>query len=134
MYYINATYAARLRAQEEFVCENCGNCCTQCAPIDVTKEDLERIAKHFNKTPAVAARRHCKPNPINRNILAIKHDVPCKFYKKGRCSIYEARPEVCRNHPFLSGEHPESARFIVPSHCLGAIKVYEKMKERGEIG
>ena len=135
MYYVNATYAARLKAQEEFKCTNCGNCCTQCAPIDVTMEDLKRIADYFGKSLKVAAKRHCKINPANGRTLIIKHDKPCKFYdlKNKRCKIYEARPEVCRLHPFLSSEPVESSTFTVPLHCEAACKVHDKMIERGEI-
>jgi hypothetical protein len=134
MQFINATYAARLRAQEEFKCEECGNCCTQCAPIDVTMEDLKRIADYFGKSLKVAARRHCRINPDGGSLI-IKHDRPCKFYdlRNKKCKIYEARPEVCRLHPFLSSEPIESPRFTVPIHCEAACKVYDKMKEREEI-
>jgi Fe-S-cluster containining protein len=134
MYYINPTYAARLKAQKEFECSDCGNCCTQCAPIDVTMEDLKRIADYFGKSMKVAAKRHCRINPAN-GLLFIKHDRPCKFYglKNKKCKIYEARPEICRLHPFLSSEPIESREFMVPLHCEPACKVYEKMKERGEI-
>jgi Fe-S-cluster containining protein len=134
MYYVNATYAARLKAQEEFKCSDCGNCCTGCAPIDVTMEDLKRIADHFGKSLKVAARRHCRINPANGSLI-IKHDRPCKFYdlKNKKCKIYEARPEICRLHPFLGSEPVESREFIVPLHCEAACKVYDGMKERGEI-
>jgi len=134
MYYINTTYAARLRAQEEFKCEKCGNCCTQCAPIDVTMVDLKRIANYFGKSLKVAAKRHCRINPANGSLI-IKHDRPCKFYdlKNKKCKIYEARPEVCRLHPFLSSEPIESRTFTVPIRGEAACKVHDKMKERGEI-
>jgi hypothetical protein len=134
MYYVSPTYAARLRAQEEFECSNCGNCCTQCTPIDVTMEDLKRIAEYFGKSMKVAAKRHCRINPENGSLI-IKHDRPCKFYnlKNKKCKIYEVRPEICRLHPFLSSEPIESREFIVPLHCEPACGVYEKMKERGEI-
>ncbi len=135
MKYINATYAARLKAQEEFECNNCGNCCTQCAPIDITLEDLQRLAAHFGKSLKTTAKRHCKPNPYTGRGLVIKQDRPCKFYdsKNKKCKIYESRPEVCRKHPFLSSEPEWSNSFMVPLHCKSACEIHKKMIERGEI-
>jgi Fe-S-cluster containining protein len=134
MFYLNPTAQARLKAQGEFVCEHCGNCCTQCRPITVSPEDLKRLANFFGKTEKITFRRHCKINPDDPGMIILKRDSPCKFYdpEKG-CKIYEARPTVCRQHPFLSSEPVWSDRFLVPEHCCAAVKVYEKMLERGEI-
>ena len=129
MIYLNPTAQARIKAQEKFKCEECGNCCTQCYPITINEKDLNRLAEHFGKSVKVAFKRHCKLSE-DKKMIVFKQDLPCKFYdlKKKRCKIYEARPDVCRMHPFLSGEDPSSETFRVPSHCPGALKVYEEMK------
>jgi len=132
---INATAAARLKAQGEFICEHCGACCTGCTPIQLCETDLKRWVDYFEKSLKVIIRRHVKVYKEGRQQkIAIKKDLPCKFYIPGKgCRIYEARPEVCRTFPFLSGESMDSETFIVHESCLGALKVYNRMIQTGEI-
>jgi hypothetical protein len=134
--YLNPTAKARIKAQEEFVCEECGNCCTTCYPISVTQKDITRLAEYFKKSEKVIFRRHCKLGS-SLNTVVFKQDRPCKFYdmREKKCKIYEARPSVCRMHPFLSSEPVwYDGVFTVPEFCNAAVKVYEKMKVRGEVG
>lgn len=132
MIYLNNIAKARIAAQERFACENCGNCCTQCSNITVTRQDITRLAEYFKKSEKVVFKRHCK---LYKDMIVFKNDRPCKFYdlKNKRCKIYEARPQACRDHPFLSAEPIWFESFITPNHCGGAIKVYEEMKKNGEI-
>ena len=134
MIYLNPTAKARIKAQERFICEECGNCCTMCYPISITQKDVTRLAEYFKKSEKVILRRHCKPGS-EPNTAVLRQDRPCKFYdtRKKKCKIYEARPSVCRMHPFLSGESGYSETFVVPSFCAAAVNVYEKMKEEGEV-
>lgn len=134
MIYLNQMAQARIKAQEEFKCEGCGNCCCQCFPITISEKDLNRLAEYFGKSVKVTFKRHCKLSD-DKKMIVFKHDLPCKFYdpKKRVCKIYEARPDVCRMHPFLSGEDPMSETFKVPAHCPGALKTYAEMKGRGEV-
>ncbi len=59
------------------------------------------------------------------NILKKKPDGTCVYLKKGRCSIYENRPQVCRgffcrsDKPEFSGMADEIANFL--KSCAGQI-------------
>lgn len=78
-------------------CEMCGKCCYQ-SVIVVRDSDLERMADNLKM-------------PIREFITTylyrekgrwyIKKTNPCVFLDEDkRCSIHEARPEVCRDFPY----------------------------------
>ena len=86
---------------------NCSKCPAYCCSYDrveVTKRDLLRIANHFGISYKQAERRHTKSSPVGR-ILRHKKDhifrKVCAFLdpEKRQCTIYDARPEVCRGYP-----------------------------------
>jgi Fe-S-cluster containining protein len=87
-----------------YSCAKCpGWCCTY-DEIDVNKRDITRLAKHFDLDFDTAADRFTKMKE-GRHLLRHKKDsvfdTACMFLDqdKRRCTIYEARPEVCRAYP-----------------------------------
>ena len=76
----------------------CKNGCSYCCYQAVSVSELE--ARDISK---LTGRRYVKPQ-----VTDIKEDrqrfagVPCVFLEKGQCSIYEARPLICRTHLNLS--------------------------------
>jgi len=96
--------AAKPRAK--FDCSKCpGYCCTY-SDIEITRSDIERLAKHFGLSYAQAERRYTKPDAKGKARL-LRHRLDTIFYsacmffdqKKRRCTVYEARPRVCRTYP-----------------------------------
>jgi Fe-S-cluster containining protein len=87
-----------------FNCAKCPAYCCSYDRVDVTRRDLLRIAKHFGISYKQAERRHTKPS-IDGPILRHKKDhifkKVCGFLdaETRRCTIYEARPAVCREYP-----------------------------------
>jgi uncharacterized protein len=87
-------------------CANCpGYCCTY-TRICVTSRDIKRLAKHFDLSQDVAAKRFTTEGyEDNEIILGHKPDehfvTACRFLDKEqrRCTIYEARPAACREFP-----------------------------------
>jgi Fe-S-cluster containining protein len=73
-----------------FNCLKCPAYCCSYDRVEVTKRDLLRIAKHFGISYREAEKRYTK----------IAFGV-CQFLdlEKRRCTIYEARPAVCREYP-----------------------------------
>lgn len=127
---LNPTAQARIEAHKQFKCIECGNCCKELGPIPLNPRDVKRLADYFGKAEKVIIRRHCRVlfNPIR---VFIKKDRPCKFYDsiKG-CRIYEARPDQCRLHPFLSGEGVNyDGIFSIPINCEPAVRIWERAKE-----
>jgi Fe-S-cluster containining protein len=107
------------------MCETCiGLCCYM--PVEVTNHDLVRleildpfhlnlnereIIKTAQQHPAID--RFTKST--NKYTLVQKPNMSC-FYldKNGRCTVYEKRPDTCRNHPQI-GPRPEYCAYVKKS-------------------
>jgi Fe-S-cluster containining protein len=87
-----------------FNCSKCPAYCCSYDRVEVTRRDLLRIAKHFGISYDQVERRHTKASKVGL-ILRHKKDhifkKVCEFLdtKTRRCTIYEARPAVCRQYP-----------------------------------
>jgi len=87
---------------------NCATCPAYCCSIyervQVTKRDIKRLAKHFGLEVDVAQKRFTTTWQGER-ILRRKADPifgkACRFLdpQTRRCTVYEARPLVCRDFP-----------------------------------
>jgi len=85
-------------------CRRCGECCLP-NPLDpqhpgvmVFEEELRLIAKYSSysyKYLKKKAKINTDPNLARRRYLPL----PCIFYQKGKCQIYDIRPLVCRTYP-----------------------------------
>ena len=95
----------RAKPVVQYNCLKCpGYCCTY-AEIEITARDVERLARHFGIDPEVAHERFTKTDRKGTVMLRHKQDrifdSTCMFFdqKKRQCSVYEARPGVCRKYP-----------------------------------
>jgi len=86
-------------------CEKCpAFCCSVYERVAVTPSDLTRLAQHFGTSEVEAQKSYTKMWNDER-ILKRKNDpvleTTCQFLdKKTRgCSVYEARPDACREFP-----------------------------------
>lgn len=79
-------------------------CCSVYERVQVTPRDIKRLAKHFGVTEQVATQRYTKHYEKER-VLRRKSDPifgqACQFlnHETRGCTIYDARPEVCREFP-----------------------------------
>ena len=86
---------------------NCSKCPAYCCSydrIDVTKRDLLRIANHFGVSYKQAEKRYTKLAGSDRVLRHHKDHIykrVCGFLDQEtrRCTIYNARPGVCREYP-----------------------------------
>ena len=113
-------------------CSKCpGYCCTY-PRIEVLDKDLERLARHFDLDLETAEKRFTRfyrDGDTLERILRHQKDTIygsiCRFFdtEARRCTIYAARPSVCREYPdgrtcgyysFLKFErrHQEDESFI----------------------
>jgi Fe-S-cluster containining protein len=75
------------------LCNKCGECCKQCSPIDLSDADVALLRQHLGKLlPAYVTK--------DDDGWRFAKTEPCAFLKDNQCSIYEYRPEMCRNYPF----------------------------------
>jgi len=110
---------------------DCSKCPAYCCSYDriiVTARDLKRIARHFEVTPEEAEKRYTKVVEGERVLRHRKDHIyksVCMFLDQEtrRCTIYEARPAVCREYPEVNRcgyyeflrwerEHQEDDTFI----------------------
>ena len=86
-------------------CSKCPGYCCSYPLIPLNSRDVKRLAKHFGLTFEAAAKRFTKADPEATFAMRRKKDVHygkiCQFFdtEKRRCTIYMARPEICRAYP-----------------------------------
>jgi Fe-S-cluster containining protein len=91
-----------------FDCTKCpAFCCTIYERVALTKRDITRLAKHFGVSFETARRRYTKQWEDERVLKKVKDVVfaeTCVFLNQETrgCSIYHARPTVCREYPARS--------------------------------
>ena len=70
-------------------CSSCGNCCTKLLPM--SKKEVAAIHKYIEKH-GIKECRHLLP------LAKPAYDMTCPFRNNDNrtCSIYEVRPEICR--------------------------------------
>ena len=87
-----------------FDCSKCPAYCCSYDRIQITKRDVLRIARHFGISYQQAEKRYAKTSPIGRVFRHKKDHIykqVCQFLdsETRRCTIYHARPAVCREYP-----------------------------------
>ena len=96
-----------------FTClPDCGKCCDEPGGIVfLSRNDAERIAKHFNLDLKEWIKNHCRTSHDGRFILESKpEDGRCIYLNKDKkCDIYEVKPSQCSAFPFW-GENLISER------------------------
>jgi uncharacterized protein len=119
-----------ITARAKYSCSKCPAYCCSYPEIEVTTRDIERLAKHFELPYREAEERFTKYD-AKEKVRLLRHrqdrifDTVCTFLdqKTRRCTIYAARPGVCRDYPdsnrcgyydFLEFEraHQDDPKFI----------------------
>ncbi len=101
-------------------CAKCPGYCCSYPLIELTKRDVERLAKYFGMSFKMASKKFTKSHSQARTpyVLRRKKDEyfgrVCQFFdtEERLCTVYEARPKICRDYPggrcgyydFLSSE------------------------------
>jgi hypothetical protein len=89
-----------------YSCAKCPAYCCTYSDIEVTARDIARLARHFGIAIEQAEKRYTrydagKKAPMLRHRKDRIFDSACTFLdpKTRRCTVYEARPGVCRSYP-----------------------------------
>jgi Fe-S-cluster containining protein len=86
-------------------CAKCPGYCCSYPLIALNKRDVTRLAKHFGLSFAAARKKFTKVDGDEPFAMRRKADEHygkiCRFFdsEKRRCTIYTARPEICRAYP-----------------------------------
>jgi Fe-S-cluster containining protein len=88
-----------------YKCDKCPAYCCTYTEIEVTNYDVERLARHFDLGYKAAAEKFTKVDSKGTRMLRHKKDKifdsTCMLLdqEKRRCTVYDARPGVCRKYP-----------------------------------
>ena len=90
-------------------CRRCPAYCCSYPRIPVQPSDVERLAVHLGLTPEAAVRKFTKKGEDPGEVV-LRHQPDkvygtiCRFLdtETRRCTVYEARPEICRTYPGTS--------------------------------
>jgi Fe-S-cluster containining protein len=103
--------AITLSGRLVFVGYNCSKCpgyCCSYPVIPLSKTDVQRLADHFDLGFREARKKFTKVDGDEPYAMRRKRDVHyggvCRFFdsQARRCTIYTARPAICRQYPGAS--------------------------------
>ena len=86
-------------------CAKCPGYCCSYPLIQLTKRDVERLARHFDLTFDEARKKFTKVETGAKYAMRRKADTHfgriCRFFdtEKRCCTVYQARPAICRDYP-----------------------------------
>lgn len=89
----------------KYNCLKCPGYCCSYPIIPITDRDVARLAKHYGMSIAAAKTRFTKKAHGLDKVLRRQNDPHfgriCKFFDttERRCTVYEARPGICRQFP-----------------------------------
>lgn len=107
-------------------CTKCGNCCNHLCP-EVDSRDIDRLSNVLNVTPE-KFRENYVMKEEGEDYL--KH-TPCRFLKDKMCTVYEIRPNSCRDYPYLHKDYFISRLFGVLNNysiCPIVYNSFERLK------
>ncbi len=87
--------------EENIDCRACANCC-RVAETNITKRDVERLAKAMRQTAKqiIATYTTSSAQEEDETILR-RNENGCIFLDGNDCTIYDIRPDTCRDFPHL---------------------------------
>ena len=86
---------------KSYSCSKCPGYCCSYPEIEITKRDVAQLAKHLGLTEEQTEARYTKGSRLLRHQKDRIFDSVCVFLDQEtrRCTVYEARPGVCREYP-----------------------------------
>lgn len=86
--------------EERIDCQACANCCRR-STVRLNDRDISRLAKALRLKESRVIEDYTTPSEDEGLILRRDDEHGCVFLDGRLCSIYEARPDICRDYPHL---------------------------------
>lgn len=86
--------------EDQTDCRACANCC-KVAETNVAGRDIERLARAFRISPKQFVEQYTTMSAQEDETILRRNDGGCIFLDGNDCSVYESRPDTCRNFPHL---------------------------------
>jgi hypothetical protein len=116
-------------AFEEIDCLQCANCCKTTGPLLLSK-DIDRLATALKLRPAIFAETYLKRDEDGDDVFKT---MPCPFLGSDHyCTVYEARPNACREYPHTQQRDQLQKLKITYENsliCPAVAKIVEQLKE-----
>ena len=96
---------SRAAMANTYDCTKCPGYCCSYPVIPITRQDVSRLAKHFDLSFDAARSKFTREAHGRKYVLRRKTDEHfgriCRFFdtEKRQCTIYHARPSTCREYP-----------------------------------
>lgn len=114
---------------EEVDCLACANCCKTTSPIFYNR-DVERLAKHLRMKPGEFIGKYLRIDEDKDYVLT---QAPCPFLGADNyCSVYEARPNACREYPHTDRKRMEQILDLTYRNtivCPAVLEITERLKK-----
>jgi Fe-S-cluster containining protein len=81
-------------------CTVCANCC-RVASVEVSQRDIDRLAKALGIKPQQFVEKYTIKNEKEGTTDLRRTADGCVFLSGNDCTIYEDRPDICRNFPHV---------------------------------
>ena len=123
VHQLNRKYSAAID------CTACANCCIVLKTL-VTMKDVRRLARSIKISETEFRKEYIETVEDGDMILK---DLPCRFLKDKKCTVYPDRPNECRSYPHLHKKDFTHRLFgVIENHavCPIVFNVYEELKER----
>jgi Fe-S-cluster containining protein len=111
-------------------CTTCANCCREVAPT-FSQSDIDRLAGHLGVSNSELIEKYLKPTESTEENPWIMRQTPCPFLADSRCTVYEHRPENCRDYPYLHKDEFTSRTLSMIGRipqCPAVFEVWEDLK------
>jgi len=103
---IRSEIQLRPNGRQHYDCTRCPAYCCSYPLIEITRRDIARLAQYFSLDYQKAEERFTKYD-AGEKARVLRHrkdevfDSVCQFLdqKERRCTVYHARPGVCREYP-----------------------------------
>lgn len=108
-------------------CTTCAKCC-RALVIAPDYRDVSRLAQATDMTSLEFKKKYMRTDCEGDLVFRQK---PCPFLKSNRCSVYEDRPSLCRNYPYLDQGDIQGTmnRVLRNIHfCPIVFNTYERLK------
>ena len=111
-------------------CTTCAHCCRSLQVV-VDAKDIQRLAERLGMTPKQFSRRYVQVAEDRTRIFTA---IPCPFLgEDNRCTVYEDRPQACRDFPFLHNDGFRHRTLIMIENtavCPIVFNVWQALKRR----
>lgn len=121
--------------ESEIDCRSCANCC-KVAETDVTERDIARLSRYLGLSPKAFVEQYTTASAFEqKEPILRRRDSGCIFLDGNDCTIYEARPDTCRDFPHLmrgAGSF-ESRMWQMPDRATYCPIVYNSLERFKEL-